>query len=183
MALSDSYRVNPKYRGWETECDRLHDQVLLSWKQEARLLTWLGLHDGLSVLELGSGPGFVTGKLLSLLPNSPITTVEIDPQMSKRAQAARGGNQFIGRRLWQILQASGYINLRLEAFVYHSDALGIEAFLSQMNPDRLLPAVLEGSLSPEEFTKAHRAYQHFLTSSNAYILMLGLIACGEKPKN
>lgn len=101
-------------------------------------------------------------------------------EKSALAQAKRGGNQFVGRCLWRILQASGYTRLRLEAFVYHSDELGLEPFISQMNPDRLLPAVQTGLISPAEFATAHNAYQHFLTSPNAYILMLGLIACGEK---
>lgn len=272
MSLSNSYAANPEYRGWEDELERLSAQVLLSWEQEARLLNWLGLQDGMSVLELGSGPGFVTGKLLPLLPNSSITAVEIDPEMHKRAkqhlgdsasnrlklveasvmnmglpekhydfalarlifqhlsspieaaqevlrvlkpggklaiidldaalwgivepyvpelqtiyaksaqaQAARRGNQLIGRRLWRILQAAGYTNLRLEAFVYHSDELGIEPFIPQMDPDRLLPSVWSDWISPQEFATAHIAYQRFLKSPDAYILMLGLIACGERP--
>ncbi|MBD2385983.1 class I SAM-dependent methyltransferase [Cylindrospermum sp. FACHB-282] len=274
MASCDSYDANLKYRGWDAEIERLQAQALLSWEQEARLLNWLGLQNGMSLLELGSGPGFVTGKLLSLLPNSSITSVEIDPKMHKRAkqhlgdsglnrltqveasvmnmclpeqhydfaiarlifqhlsnpieaakevlhvlkpggklaiidldaalwgivepyipelqtiyakstqaQTARKGNQFIGRQLWRILQSAGYTNLQLEAFVYHSDALGLEPFISQMNPDRLLPAVWVDCVSLEEFATAHVAYQRFLKSPDAYVLMLGLIACGERPTN
>lgn len=64
---------------------RLHTQVLLSWKQEAHALTQFGLKDGMSILELGSGPGFVTEQLLLLLPSSTITTVEIAPFMVQQA--------------------------------------------------------------------------------------------------
>lgn len=272
MRVSGSYDANHEYRGLESELERLRAQVLLSWKQEARMLTWLGLRDGMSVLELGSGPGFFTKQLLSLLPNSSITAVEIDPEMHQRAtqslhdhacdqlhlveasvmdtgltentydfaiarfvfqhlsnpiaavqealrvlkpggklvvididaalwglvepyipelqliyqktvrtQASRGGNRLIGRQLWRILQAAGYENLQLEAFVYHSDELGLEAFRPQMDPDRLLPAVQAGFISSQEHMTTHAAYQHFLASPNAYILMLGLMAYGEKP--
>ncbi|MBD2511825.1 methyltransferase domain-containing protein [Nostoc muscorum FACHB-395] len=277
MISSDSYGAHLGCSAWEAEIERLHSQALLSWEQEARLLNWLGLQNGMSLLELGSGPGFITGELLSLLPNSCITAVEIDPQMhqtakqyldksghsslnrlnqvlasvmnmglpeqhydfaiarlifqhlsnpieaakevlrvlkpggklaiidldaalwgivephipeiqpiyakSTQAQTGRKGNQLIGRRLWRILQAAGYTNLQLEAFVYHSDALGLEPFISQINPDRLLPAVWADCISLQEFTTVHVAYQRFLESPDAYVLMLGLIAYGERPTN
>lgn len=271
MVESGSYEINPESCGWDVEIERMCVQACLSWEQEARLLTWLGLEDGMSVLELGSGPGFVTEKLLSLLPNSPITALDVNPEMHKKAQeylgnrfsnriqwieasvmkmnlpeesydfaiarllfqhlskpieaaqevlrvlkpggklaiididtalwgivepyipelqpiyekyaqvqSNHGGNRFIGRRLWRILQSAGYNNLRLEAFVYHSDELGIEPFMAQMQPERLLPAVQVNLISPLEMAIAHRAYEKFLKSPNAYILMVGLIACGEK---
>jgi ubiquinone/menaquinone biosynthesis C-methylase UbiE len=244
----------------------------VSWAQESRLLSWLGLQDGMSVLELGSGPGFVTEQLLSLLPRGSITAVEIDPEMNERArerlsdgarervthlqasildtglpgdsfdfavarlvfqhlddpaaaaaetlrllkpggrlavievdaslwgivepsmpglqrvyekvaraQAARGGDRLIGRRLWRILKAAGYENLRLEAYVYHSDELGLEAFAAQLNPDRLWPQVKDGSISLSELAAVRMAYEKFLSSTDAYILMLGLMCVGEKP--
>ena len=42
------------------------------------------------VLELGGGPGFVTGQLLELLPNSRITVVERDPVLIERARKYLG---------------------------------------------------------------------------------------------
>jgi ubiquinone/menaquinone biosynthesis C-methylase UbiE len=271
MFESGSYEINPESCGWDVEIERMHVQACLSWEQEARLLNWLGMKDGMSVLELGSGPGFITEKLLSLLPNSPITALDVNPEMHKKAQeylgdkfsnrlswvesslmqmnlppesydfaiarllfqhlndpieaakqvlpilkpggklaiididaalwgivepyipeiqpiyakyaqvqAKHGGNRFIGRRLWRILKLAGYNNLRLEAFVYHSDEMGIESFRAQMQPDRLLPAVQMNLISPLEMAITHQAYEKFLKSPDAYILMLGLIACGEK---
>jgi ubiquinone/menaquinone biosynthesis C-methylase UbiE len=59
--------------------NRLRTQVLLSWEQEKRLLSWYGLHDGMSVLEVGSGPGFFTKQLLTVLPTSSITCIDTDP--------------------------------------------------------------------------------------------------------
>jgi ubiquinone/menaquinone biosynthesis C-methylase UbiE len=55
---------------------RLLTQVRWSWPKEARTLGWFGLRDGMRVLELGSGPGFVTEQLLQLLPNSTIIALD-----------------------------------------------------------------------------------------------------------
>src|SRR4029078_1894032 len=49
-------------------------------------LAWFGLRDGMSVLELGSGPGFVTEQLLQMLPNSHVTQLELDPDMVRRSE-------------------------------------------------------------------------------------------------
>ena len=55
--------------GLDKELERLRNQTLISWAKEARNLQWLGLRDDMTVLELGSGPGFVSEGLLDLLPN------------------------------------------------------------------------------------------------------------------
>lgn len=60
------------------EIERLRSQALWGWDKESRNLSWFGLVDGMSILELGSGPGFVTEQLIALCPNSHITCVEID---------------------------------------------------------------------------------------------------------
>ena len=48
----------------EAEVKRLASQARGGWGKEARTLSWFGLQDGMSVLELGSGPGFITEQLL-----------------------------------------------------------------------------------------------------------------------
>lgn len=83
MNVSNSYK--PELFNMTRELRRLHTQVLLSWQQEAHALTQFGLQDGMSILESGSGPGFVTEQLLLLLPSSTITTVEIAPFMVQQA--------------------------------------------------------------------------------------------------
>jgi ubiquinone/menaquinone biosynthesis C-methylase UbiE len=69
----------------EKEIERLRRQALMVWDKEARNLTWFGLHDGMSILEIGSGPGFVTEQLIALCPTSHVTCVEIDPDLTARA--------------------------------------------------------------------------------------------------
>jgi SAM-dependent methyltransferase len=49
--------------------------------QRSTALSRFGLRDGMTVLELGSGPGFITGRLLRLVPTSLITCVEIDKEI------------------------------------------------------------------------------------------------------
>lgn len=273
MIIPGSYNASRAHRDLNSEIQRLHTQVLLSWEKEARTLAWFGLQNGMSVLELGSGPGFYTEKLLALLPNSIVTAVEIDPVLIERAkqylqekesvrlriieasimdtglptnsfdfvvarlvfshlpdpigaakeafrvlkpggkiviidldgsifgifdppipelkpinekfaqvQAAKGGNGFIGRRLWRILKAVGFQNLDSEAIVFHSDALGLEVFLTQFDPDQLLPLAKLGLLSDQEIKSFIVARKKFLASPNPFVLKIWLMACGKKTK-
>ena len=272
MKASGSYDVSASHRDSSAEVERLRAQALLSWEKEARTLAWFGLQDGMSVLELGSGPGFITEQLLAMFPNSPVTALEIDPVLIEkaeeyledkagdrlrsveasimdtglpddsfdfalarlifqhlpdpydaaqevlrvlkpggrlviidaddalwgvadptirgmklilekygRAQAAQGGNRLIGRRSWRILESAGFIDLDLEAVVTHSDALSIEAFLPQIDPDRLLPLVKAGLMSEQEIGQIRASRDAFLAAARPYILMLMLMVCGKKP--
>jgi ubiquinone/menaquinone biosynthesis C-methylase UbiE len=265
-----SYRPADELRGLDSELERLRAQVLVSWRQEARLLRWLGLQDGMRVLELGCGAGDVTEALLDLVPQARVTALDADPAMLERArgrlagdgrvqlvearaestglpegsfdfvlarylfqhlpvpeavalearrvlrpggrlavvdhdaalwgivaptfpevqpiyaktgraQAARGGDRLVGRKLWRILRAAGFESVELEAFVYHSDALGLDAFAPQMDPDRMLTFVREGSITADEHARVEEAYRRFRATPGAYVLMIGLMACGERP--
>jgi ubiquinone/menaquinone biosynthesis C-methylase UbiE len=230
----------------------------------------LGLRDGMEVLELGCGPGFVTERLCAGWPASAVTAVDLDPEMLRRArasvpsdgrarfvvadamatglpaqhydfaiarylfqhlrdpvaaarealrilkpdgtlavidvdaalwgiadpvfpevqaiyaktgraQAARGGDRLVGRKLWRILKAAGFTQLELDAFVYHSDALGLAPFASQLDPDRLLPFVRDGSITEEELSLVRDAHHRFLAAPDPYLLMVGLLASGKRP--
>jgi ubiquinone/menaquinone biosynthesis C-methylase UbiE len=46
----------------------------------------------MSVLEVGSGPGFITGQLLEMLPSSRLTCVDLDPVLLERAKSYLGDN-------------------------------------------------------------------------------------------
>ena len=76
-----SYKASEMNSDLDKEIERLSGQALWAWDKEARNLAWFGLHDGMSILELGSGPGFITEQLLTLCPNSRVTCVEIDPDL------------------------------------------------------------------------------------------------------
>lgn len=272
MTTSGSYDVSASHRDANAEIQRLAAQACLGWDKEAHTLSLFGLKDGMSLFEPGSGPGFVTERLLVLLPSSPITCLEIDPTLLKQAeqylktkannrvhfvegsvmdtrladnsfdfayarllfqhlpdplgaakeiwrvlkpggklaiydiddeifglidppvpefssvlekmgqaQAAQGGNRRIGRSLWRILKAAGFCNLDLEMIATHSDNIGIEPFLPQIDPDRLLPLVKIGLISEQELEKIRVSRKKFLDSPEPYILSLSLMVCGEKP--
>lgn len=98
-----SYTAAEMPGGLDYELNRLREQALSSWPKEARTLAWYGLQDGMSVLEPGAGPGFITEQLLSMLPNSQITVVERDPVLAEKATAYLQGTH--DGRL-QIIEAS-----------------------------------------------------------------------------
>jgi len=81
----------------------LRAQALLSWSREARALGQLGLQDGMAILEVGSGPGFITERLLDALPHATVTAVDLDPDMCDLARARLA--QYLGDRL-EIVNAS-----------------------------------------------------------------------------
>ena len=86
MSASGSYDLHNSHRDADAEIQRLAAQVRSGWAKEARVLAWFGLQDGMSVLEVGSGPGFTTGQLLELLPTSPLTCVEVDRTLLDQAE-------------------------------------------------------------------------------------------------
>ncbi len=273
MTCSGSYDVHRSHRDAEAEIQRLAAQASLGWEKEARTLSWFGLKDGMSLLELGSGPGFITERLLAMFPTSPITCLEIDPELIRQAkryladkdvnrvqfvegsvmdiqladnrfdfayarllfqhlpnpigaakeigrvlkpggklviydvddeifglavppvpefpsvlakmgqaQAAQGGNRRVGRSLWHILKSAGYSTLDLEVIATHSDNVGIEPFLPQIDPDRLLPLVSIGLMSAQELEQVRASRTKFLASPEPYMLILSLMASGEKPQ-
>ncbi|XXT20164.1 methyltransferase domain-containing protein [Sorangium sp. So ce429] len=272
MTDSGSYMPRSDPAGWEGEARRLEVQAQLGWAEEASMLRRLGLRDGMSVVELGSGPGYYTARLLEALPTSRITAVEVDPELCRLArerhaavaprrlqlveasaaetglpggaadfvvarylfqhlrapeatvaealrllrpagrfaiidvdaalwgvahpwipsletvhrkaagvQVRRGGDRLVGRRLWRMLRDGGFAAPRLETFVYHSDEHGLDAFDVHLAPSRLLPALAAGDITPSEFTAAVAGYQEFKAASDAFVMLLSVIAHGVRP--
>lgn len=62
--------------GINAEVNRLQKQVDLGWEKEFRTLRWLGLEDGMRILDVGAGPGIFTERLLENLPNCTVTLLE-----------------------------------------------------------------------------------------------------------
>ena len=94
---TSAYDISAMPGGVDRELERLRAQALLSWDREARSLERFGLRDGMAVLDVGSGPGFVSGQLLDTFPDGTVTALEVDPVMVERAEKYLAGRY--GERL------------------------------------------------------------------------------------
>ncbi|MCJ2554736.1 MAG: methyltransferase domain-containing protein [Candidatus Thermoplasmatota archaeon] len=74
-------------RGESAETRRMRGYTRMYWEKEVPVLKTFGLRDGLSVVELGSGPGIVTDLLLRLLPGLTITSIEHREEAVVQARA------------------------------------------------------------------------------------------------
>ncbi len=79
MSEQSSYQISTIASNVEKEINRLKAQVELFWDKECKHYIEFGLSDGMAIVEPGSGPGFITEKILKRFPNVNITAVEIDP--------------------------------------------------------------------------------------------------------
>ena len=271
MAEERSYDVGAVHRDRETEIDRLAAQARLGWEREIAVLEERGLRDGMEILELGSGPGFVTELLLEHFPASTVTALDIDPSLvadardrlarfgdrvshieapahatglpadrfdaayarllyqhlpdaaaataeafrvlrpggilavydvddamwgvtdpvvpgyaaiverMAQAQAAMGGDRYVGRRLLGLLADAGFADGRLDAIPLNTAELGLEAFLPQIDPGRLERLVAAGVLTQSELDDLVARRAEFLAADRPFILVLILIASGTKP--
>lgn len=86
MPTPGSYDVSTAHQDRETEIARLADQASLGWEKEAAVLERFGFRDGMSIVELGSGPGFVTRLLLDHFPGAQVTCVEFDETLIEDAK-------------------------------------------------------------------------------------------------
>lgn len=84
--MTRPYEASRQNINLESEIDRLRHQANFGPIQEARTLVEFGLRDNMSVLEVASGPGFVTEWLSKLVPNGSLTCVDVDPVLIKDAE-------------------------------------------------------------------------------------------------
>ena len=79
------------------ELARLEAQAALSWPEEFRVLTELGVRDGDAVLDAGCGPGAFTVRLRTALPASPLTAIDADERLLAQARARLAGTAWPAR--------------------------------------------------------------------------------------
>ncbi len=85
MDNQSSYQIQNISGNLETELNRLKAQVELFWEKELKRYKEFGLKDGMSVIELGCGPGFLIEKLMDAFPGMEITGMEVDPFLVRYA--------------------------------------------------------------------------------------------------
>ena len=90
-----SYEIHKIAKNFDIEVKRLKAQVDLFWDKEIKIYKNFGLNDGMSIVEFGCGPGYVTEKLLSIFPNITITSVEIDPDLVEEAKRTLSEKNFV----------------------------------------------------------------------------------------
>ena len=98
-----------------------------------------------------------------------------------QAQTMRGGNRQMGRQLWRLLAQAGFLPRAFEAIAFHSDELGMEVFREHLDPERFVPLVKAKLLSEATFVQARASFERFLASRERFVMMLWLVAYGEKP--
>lgn len=269
MKFNGSYSVENESSSVENELERLKIQALLSWSKEADMLTIYGMNNNTHLLEVGSGPGYVSNLIQKKWPNAKLTTLEIDDQMIHHAktnveqpervkfmegsidaipmdnasvdivfarfvfqhiedidlalkeiyrvlkpggklvisevdpelwgrvspyeaglehlyqkyayeQAKKGGDRFVVRRLGKMMKDAGLSAIRTDVFSYDSDELDLELFLPQISPERYTPLLEKGIINELEYAHIQAAFNRFLNSSHPYVLLLGVLICGQK---
>ncbi len=98
-----------------------------------------------------------------------------------KAQEARGGNRMIGRHLGHIFADAGFQSFDIEAVAISSDTHGVEAFMPQIDADRMWPLVKAGRMTTHELEDLRDSGDRFINSAHPFIMMLTFMACGEKP--
>ena len=80
-----SYRAAEVNKNPKVEIHRLAAQARLWFPKERPKLLELGLEDGMTVLDLGCGPGFLSAELLKSFPKLRVAGIEIDPKLLAHA--------------------------------------------------------------------------------------------------
>jgi ubiquinone/menaquinone biosynthesis C-methylase UbiE len=96
-------------------------------------------------------------------------------------QQAAGRDRLAARHLHPLLQETGYTDVTLDAFCYSSDTLGLEPFLPQLDPSRLLPLVVDGKLPLTDLILVRVCLEQFKATPGARVILLGFVAVGRKP--
>ncbi len=78
LCEKNSYKISKISSNVQREINRLKGQVDLFWNNEKKHYEEFGLRDGMKVVEYGSGPGFMSEKLLENYPNMEVTMIEFD---------------------------------------------------------------------------------------------------------
>jgi ubiquinone/menaquinone biosynthesis C-methylase UbiE len=100
-----SYLINSFTENKDSEVNRLKHQVDLFYSKEFALYKKIGLKDGMNIIECGSGPGFLIGKIARDLPHCNATALEPDSFLVEHLMK----NSYTGdKKLYEVKKASIY---------------------------------------------------------------------------
>jgi ubiquinone/menaquinone biosynthesis C-methylase UbiE len=133
-----------------------------------------------------------------LRPGGTIATVEVDgelwgivqPRIQEiesihakvwRSQQQRGGDRFTGRKLYRLLKQAGFAEPSVRPYAYHSDELGLEPFDAHLAPEAIAPSMADGTITPTEFAAVAAGHRRFRDDPDAFVMLIGLLACATKP--
>jgi SAM-dependent methyltransferase len=98
IASHGSYRLHEHFSDVEAELVRLEAQAANVWPKESEVLRRQGLPPDARVLEVGCGPGFVTERLLALVPDGSVTGIDNDPAMIELGRQRLGERENVDLR-------------------------------------------------------------------------------------
>jgi ubiquinone/menaquinone biosynthesis C-methylase UbiE len=129
MKFNGSYSVENECTSSEQELKRLEVQTLLSWEKESDLLQLYGMNNKAHLLEVGSGPGFVTNKIQQKWPLAKLTALEIDAEMINRSKQNCSNPEkihFLNGSVYEIQLENDSVDIVFARFVFqHIDNLDL----------------------------------------------------------
>ncbi len=103
--MQGSYQLDNFTENKDIEVKRLKSQVELFFEKEFETYKKLGLKDGMSIIECGSGPGYLITNILKRFPNCEATALEIDPYLFDILSA---NSEADGKKLYNPILGSIY---------------------------------------------------------------------------
>lgn len=97
------------------------------------------------------------------------------------AQASRGGDRLVGRRLTRLLRDAGFGDVVIRLFATTSDDRPMSDFAPHLGPERLVPLLAEGVLTLREFTLVAERWRRFCSSPDSWVMLLGFVVAGRAP--
>ena len=97
------------------------------------------------------------------------------------AQADRGGDRLVVRRLPALLRAAGLCQVQVRPFAVTSHERPLAELAVQVGPERLLPALSAGRITLADYARVAMAHQRLLADPDAYVMLLGFAVVGRAP--